>query len=209
MTVLSVTALTNFLLACEVFLFAGMLLQRPKQRYSAAWFWCGVFVLLGFSALLGGIDHGFFEAQGLPRYVLQRGNWLVIGLVSFCMLMTTAEHFFVPRARRIVAVVGAVQLLAYTVAIYAAGSFALVIVNYVPVLGLLLVMSVRETRRGSGSAALAAGLVVMLLASAIQALHVDRFSPLNASGLYHVVLMAGVVFLYRGGVHLRTVRDRP
>jgi hypothetical protein len=206
MTALGVTSITNFLLACEAFFLAGMLAQRRGSRFSAAWFWSGMMLLLGLSALLGGVDHGFFEAQGLPRYAIQRTNWLVIGVVSFLMLMTTACQFFAPRVQRVLLLVGLGQLAVYSTVILAAGSFAAVIINYVPSLLFLLVMSALRVRRGVGSWQMMAGIVVVLLASVIQGLDVDVFDPLNSSGLYHVVSMLAVVFLYRGGLRLRTTR---
>jgi hypothetical protein len=206
MTALGVTSITNFLLACEAFFLAGMIAPRRGSRFSAAWFWGGMMLLLGLSALLGGVDHGFFEAQGLPRYAIQRINWLVIGVVAFLVVMTTACQFFGRRVQGILLVAGLVQLAAYSIVILAAGSFAAVIINYVPSLLFLLVMSAARVRRGVGSWQMMAGIVIMLLASMIQALNVNVFDPLNSSGLYHLVSMVAVVFLYRGGLRLRTAR---
>lgn len=206
MTALAVTAITNFLLACEAFFLAGLLVHRRSARFSAAWFWGGMMTLLGLSALLGGIDHGFFEAEGLPRYGIQRSNWLVIGGVTFFLLMTTAMQFFGRRARKILTIAGIVQGVVYAGAVLAIEDFAVVIVNYVPVLVLMLVMNVVGLKNRTGSWPMIAGIVILFVASAIQAAGVDVFDPLRASGLYHVVSMVALVFLYRGGLRLRTVR---
>ncbi len=204
MTALGVTSITNFLLACEAFFLAGMLAQRCGSRFSASWFWSGMMLLLGLSALLGGIDHGFFEAQGLPRYAIQRTSWLVIGAVAFLMLMTTACQFFTARVRRVLMAAGLVQLVVYAIVILVNGSYAAVIINYVPALLFLLLMSVLGIRNGSGSWQMIGGILIMLAASAIQALDVNVFDPLNSSGLYHLVLMPAAILLYRGGVRLST-----
>src|SRR5687767_14184634 len=98
LTPLAVTSITNFILACVVFLLAGMLLALPKARGSAAWFWSLTLLILGASALLGGIDHGFFEVHGqLPiRRVLERTNWVLLGLLTATVLATAARQFFSP-----------------------------------------------------------------------------------------------------------------
>ena len=57
--------MTNFILASEVFLLAGLLLGRIKVVRSAEGFWSAALLFLGIAALLGGIDHGFLESYGL------------------------------------------------------------------------------------------------------------------------------------------------
>src|ERR1035437_3972672 len=42
------------------------------------------------------------------------------------------------------------------------------------------------------------------VASGIQAASVDVFSPLDRNGLYHLLSMVGVAFLYLGGMQFRT-----
>ena len=68
----SITSITNFLLAAELFYLVGLMARTPKARDSAAWFWAGAMLALATSALLGGIDHGFVEPAGLSRYWVQR-----------------------------------------------------------------------------------------------------------------------------------------
>lgn len=204
MTALAVTAITNFILACETFLFTGMLVKTKKAPQSAAWFWTWALGLLGLGALLGGIDHGFVELLGgAARYALQRINWLVLGGTTFCTLMTTSRQFFPRNVQRVVTVLGVLQLLAFAILVFTVGDFLVVILNYAPVMLLLLVCSLLGLRSGTGGWPMIIGIVILVLASAIQALGVDTFSPLDRSGLYHVISMAGVVFLYLGGLQLK------
>ena len=113
MTVVAITAITNFLLAAEVFFLAGRMSRTPKVRFSAAWYFSGVLLLLGLAALLGGIDHGFFEPANIPRYLIQRSNWIVLGGVTVCLLMTTAKQFFSPAGQRAVFLAAVVQFAAW------------------------------------------------------------------------------------------------
>jgi hypothetical protein len=51
-----------------------------------------------------------------------------------------------------------------------------------------------------------AGILILFAASGIQAAGVDVFMPLDRNGLYHLLSMLGVVFLYCGGVRLKTTQ---
>jgi hypothetical protein len=205
MDTLAVTSITNFVLAGEIFFLAGLTIGTPKASFSAAWFWGGAMFALASSALLGGIDHGFVEPAGLSRYLIQRADWIVLGLATACMLLATARQFLGPRWQRPVLVVGAIQLAAYVVAVLSVGDFRVVILDYVPVMLLLLALSVRGTRDGTGSWQMILGILVLLMASAAQVLGVDPPGVLDQNGLYHVVAMIGVVFMYLGGRRLSVV----
>lgn len=198
LTAAAVTALTDFVLAGEALFLAGLTAGVRKTRFSAAWYWAGTVLLLGLGALLGGIDHGFFEPAGMPRYFIQRANWIVLGGMTFCLLMATAKQFFSPAMQRVFLVVGMIQLAMDTVAVLTIDSFLDVILNYLPVIVLLLVMSCIR-----GSWQMIAGILIQFAASTIQAMGVDALSPLDHNGLYHVVSMASVVFLYLGGKRLK------
>jgi len=204
MTSAALTSLTDFALAAETLIFAALVLRRPKQRFSAAWYWGGTMLLLGIGALMGGIDHGVFEPAHWPRYGIQRGNWVVLGAMTFCLLMTIGQQFFPPGLRRVLPAIATAQFAVDTVAVLTIDSFLDVVLNYAPVMLLLLAMSIAGLRNGSGSQAMIAGIVVLFTASGIQAAGVDTFTPLDHNGLYHVVSMAGVALLYRGGLRLRT-----
>jgi len=69
---------------------------------------------------------------------------------------------------------------------------------------LLLAMNIAGLRNGTGSIHMIAGLLILSAASAIQAVGWDALSPLDHNGVYHVVSMLGVVFLYLGGLRLAT-----
>ncbi len=199
----TITSITNFMLASEVFFVAGMLVQLPKARFSAAWFWAAALSLLGLAALLGGIDHGFFEGAGLSRYFIQSADWIVLGLMTFCMLMTVATQFFSRKAQRFFLIFGMIQFAVNTIVVLLIDSFLDVILNYAPVMILLLAMNMIGLKKGTGSWQLIVGILILFTASAVQALGIDWFSPLDRNGLYHLTTMLGVIFLYLGGLRLQ------
>jgi hypothetical protein len=66
----------------------------------------------------------------------------------------------------------------------------------------LLTANILGLRLGLGSGYLIAGILISIAASAAQAAGIDRFSPLDRNGLYHVLVMVAVVFLFLGGLGL-------
>ena len=67
-----------------------------------------------------------------------------------------------------------------------------------------LVMSFIGLRSGRGSRQMVAGILILFGGSGIQAAGVDVFTPLDRNGRYHLLSMIGVLYLYFGGVQLRT-----
>jgi hypothetical protein len=119
-----------------------------------------------------------------------------------------SRQFLPPSVQPIVTILGILQLGVFAVLVFTVGDFLVVIHNYAPVMLLLLVFSSLGLRTGTGSRSMITGLLILVVASAIQALGVDTFTPLDRNGLYHVISMAGVVFLYRGGLQLKVNGER-
>ncbi|MEJ7137759.1 DUF6962 family protein [Amphibiibacter pelophylacis] len=211
MDAIAITAITNFMLACEVFFLAGWLARGPSsgalQRGSAAFWWALGLTLLGLSALLGGIDHGFVQARGLDRYLITHLNWMVLGGMTACVLLAAAQQFFTGRTRRVLVAVALLQWAAYSSVLWQTDRFVVVIVNYLPVMLLWLGLNVLHLRQGSpgASPAMVAGVVLLLAASAGQALKVrwPGAELLDHNGLYHLIVMVAVVPMALGGRGLR------
>jgi hypothetical protein len=198
------SAVTDLVLACETFFLTGLLAGRPKARWSAAWYWQVALAMLALSALLGGIDHGFFEPHGPTpaRRVVQRATWLVVGLLTWFVFLTASRQFFRPGLRRVGFLAAGVQLVVYVVLILFAGNFGVVILNYAPVMLLLLGLSIGGLKSGKGSWPMIVGILIVFAASAILALRVTVLAPLDWNSLYHLGIMLAVVFLYLGGARL-------
>lgn len=204
MTALQVTALTDFLLACLAFFCAGALAAHPAMARSAAWYWRGAMFFLALAALLGGTDHGFVEPAGMSRIPIQRITWAVLGLMTTAALLTLGAQFLGPERQRLLRRLALLQLLAYAVALVVFDNFLVVVVNYLPVILALLAFNIHGLRRGNGHWPTVIGILLLLLASAAQALGIDAFSPINEDGLYHLISMPAVILLYVGGRRLKT-----
>jgi len=205
MTTQTVTSITNFILAAEIFFLSGLFFARPHQPFSPAWFWAASMLLMGASMLIGGIDHGFIE-PGYPAGVINpvtRLNWSLTGLMTLAVFAAAARQFFKPGTARILLAIAVVQLVVFLIVMFNTQTFTVVILNYAPVLILLLVCSIAGLSSGAGSWAMIIGILISFFASALQAFGVDALAPLDRNGLYHVVLMLAVLFLYWGGAQFK------
>ena len=207
LTPLAVTAITNFILASEAFFFSGLFVARPKNRYSAAWFWQFALLTLATSALLGGIDHGFFESFGqiTIRKVIEHTNWFLIGVLTLLVFITTVQQFFTPVWRKAGFIAAGIQFAVYTALILTVDNFLVVMLNYAPVMLLLLACNSLGLKKGTGAWAMSLGIVVSFAASGIQAVKIDQFAPIDHNGLYHIGMMAAMPFFYWGGSHLNGI----
>ena len=202
--ILAVTAITNFVLACEAYFICGLLFARPKKTFSAAWYWQLALFALACSALLGGIDHGFLEVYCQPavRKLFAHVNWALIGFLTFLTFRTTSAQFFLPAWQRFTNIAATIQLLAYLSLLLFVDDYLLVILNYAPVLLLLLGCNV-FCSRNSGSWAMTTGIVLTFIASGIQASSFAPIGSLDNSSFYHFGIMVALIFFYKGGLNLK------
>ncbi len=198
--------MTNVAWAGEALAAGGYLLARAGPLPSAAGWWALALLSMGVAALIGGIDHGFFEPDGAtPAHAaLARAKNIAAGVFPLFVLLTAGRQFFGGTAQVIFLVVGLVQLGVFVAAVLLTDSFLVVILDYAPAVLLLLVTSILGLSSGAGSWQMVVGLALGIGASVVQALGVDALSPLDRNGLYHVVLMAATVFLFLAGLSLRT-----
>jgi hypothetical protein len=199
------TAITNFIVAAELFFLAGMFVKRNHAPLSASGLWAGAIFLMATSMLIGGVDHGFVESQ-FPNVInpLTRLNWTITGVMTWMVFAATARQFFKPATASILLWLASIQFIIYVVVMFISSDFLVVIINYAPVLIFLLVCTLLGIKHGTGRWSMVAGIVIAFIASGLQAANVDIFSPLDHDGLYHVVLFAAAIFLYRGGYQFKT-----
>jgi hypothetical protein len=203
---LEISAVTNFALASETFLVAGILIGRAPLTASAAGFWAIALVFFAAGFYAGGVDHGFFEPKGdtRGRMVMQKITWICAGIATFFMLLTLLHQFASGSLRLAFMVVGLVQLAVFSFLSIRIHNFLIVIINYTPVLIGLLVLNVLGICTGSGSWYMIVGILVSIAASALEALSVNPFAPADRDGFFHVLLMVAVAFLFVAGFSLKS-----
>lgn len=204
LTDLALSALTDVILACELFLLAGLSFRADVMPKSPAWYWAFTLVLMGMASMLGAIDHGFFQPIAHPGHRgLVIATRITIVLASFGMLLATTGHFMAGQWRRIVIGLGALGFAATAWVVSVSDNFFAVIGYYSAVLLLLLVLSLRGLRDGTGSFAMGIGIILIIAASLMPPLGSQGFLGLGLYGAYHVVLMPAVIALYLGGRRFR------
>ncbi len=207
LTPLALTSITNFLLASEAFFLAGLFFAIPKMPRSAAWYWQWALLLLSTSALLGGIDHGFFEVFGqIPvRKVIEHTNWILIGGMTLSVFLAATEQFGRPAWKRNLTILAGLQFGIYVIISLLIDNFLVVMANYAPVMLWLLIGSFLGLKSGNGTWALNIGIIASFIASGIQAAGLDLFTPFDRNSLYHFGMMIAVFFLYQGGKSLKGI----
>jgi hypothetical protein len=205
MKTVEITAITNFLLTAEIFFLAGRYFEFQKQVFSAAWWWNIAIFLLGTTTLIGGIDHGFFEVHNRPeRSYITKINWGVLGILTFVILITISKQFFSATFQPFILGVGIVQLIVYFILLLRVNSFLLVILNNTPVMVMLLIINLLKFSSTPGSLPMIAGIIILVIASLVQAFKIRLLFLLDGNGLGHIILMVGVIFLFYGGLGLST-----
>lgn len=203
---LALSALTDVILAAEVFFLAGLSCRTGIAWRSPAGWWAATMFLMGLAPALGAIDHGFFEMIDHPaHYELTVATRATAALASFTMLAATCGQFLTGRRRVALMGLGLAGLVATVGAIVFSDNFFSLVGYYSLILLVTLGFHLAGLRDGRGSIAMCAGIVGVLGASA--ALPIGFELPvLGLYATYHVLLMPAVVLLYLGGRRLRPTR---
>ncbi len=204
---LALSALTDVILACELFFLAGLSLRQEVRLGSPAGIWGLTLLLIGLASMLGAIDHGFFEAIGhdghRPMVVATR---VVIVLGSLAMICATAMQYLSGKTQMALIGIGALLALWPVSIILTSDDFLPVILYYSIGLLLLAGFSAAHLRRQKNAGVMLTGIVLTLAVSAMIPLQSDGFWGLGLYASYHVLLMPIVFLLYLGGRSFRPER---
>jgi len=204
LTPLALSALTDVILACEIFFLAGLSVRSDMVVFSPAWWWSVTLVLMGLSTMMGAIDHGFFEGVDDDAHaVAMLATRALIAVASFTMLAATAGQFLGALWGRLVVVLGLAGLVVTLWQLWGADNFLIVMAAYSAVLLLTLACHLAGLRNGSGSVWMCAAIVLILGASVLIVVESEGFLGLGLFASYHILLMPAVLGLFLGGRHLR------
>ena len=198
--------LTDFALALECAVFC-VLVPRSSQPPLRRW-WVVFFASIGVGAFCGALVHGWFSDESTRAWaLLWRGALLAIGVtatstwaIGAYLQMGERLGAAVRRAARWLFVVYAIILLTVST------SFFVAVLMYLPATLFMLVAIVDAYRRSPtrGEAYGIAGLVLTLIAAAIQqlriALHPVYF---NHNALYHAVQAIALFLLFLAAQSVR------
>jgi hypothetical protein len=171
--------------------------------------WAFGFLMTAVAAFAGGTYHGFI--QMLPAVVARLCWKVTLVATGFGSAALLGAAFLAaatgPLAWGLLALV-VLKLLVYLEVVLARDNFLLVIADYGSALLAMLVAAwfLRPTGLTPAAGWLAAGVGVSIVAGIIQAFRLAPHPRFNHNDLFHMVQMAAIYCLYRGGLLLRDMK---
>jgi hypothetical protein len=208
-----VTAVTDLILALLALGGALYLRQLNSTDPWKANLWASAFGLLVLAAGLGAIAHGFQMSAAVNQWFWRPLN-LSLGLVIALFVVGVSYDLWgLPQAQRVLPITIAIGLAFFGVTLLKPGSFIIFIIYEAVAMVFALGAYVWLAARGqlSGAGWMAGGVLVTIIAAAVQAGWKGQDNPLtliwqfDQNGLYHLIQMAGVVLLLMG---LRAALER-
>jgi Family of unknown function (DUF6962) len=196
------TMLTDYLLGGLALWFAWKLARQGRSSaQQPVVLWAVAFAGLAAAAFSGGTYHGFAEHLGSAALTI---SWKVvvyaIGTVSLALSCAATMAAFQGRPRRVLIGLAAAKFIAYAAWMVQHDDLIYAILDYAPALLYVLVLQAWAWSRHEESGPwIVAGVLVSFAAAAVQQSGFALHQYFNHNDLYHVIQMAGVYLLYRGG----------
>ena len=183
----------------------GWRLMERGTRLSAPRLWGLSFFALALAAVAGGTSHGFAAHLGeLGNLLAWRLTVYSIGVASLCFLAAAAQAYLRRRTRRVLVGLALAEFAVYAVWIANHDDFLYVIYDYAPAMAVVLALALRSWRSGGDPSGpwVVGGILVSFAAAGIQTTGFRWHQYFNHNDLYHLVQMAGLYLLFRGGMLL-------
>lgn len=204
------TMMTDYVMGALAFVLAMRIVgDAAAGRQLSGRLWAAALVMTAVAAFLGGTYHGFIQwMPGASGRAIWKATLLATGIGSACLLAAAVTAATAGALQRALLAVVVVKLLVYVWTIATQDQFALVIVDYGT--ALLAVALAAWFIRPSGLTPAAwwitGGVAVAAVAGAIQWARLAPHVHFNHNDLFHVVQMASLYLLYRGGLLLRDMQ---
>jgi hypothetical protein len=204
------TMITDYAMGALAFVLAMRLLGDPAAGSQVSGqLWSAAFVMMAAGAFVGGTCHGFTQwMPGAAGRAMWKATLLATGLGSALLLAAAAVAAATGAVRSALVAAVVVKLLAYVWTIATRDRFTLVIADYGTAMLAILLAAWFARPTGLTPAAwwITAGVAVAAVAGAIQWARLAPHPRFNHNDLFHVVQMASIYLLYRGGLLLRDMQ---
>lgn len=202
-----VTLITDYALGavCAVL---GWRLYRDAGDERARKWWALAFAAAAISALLGGSHHGFATVMSPAAYALSwKATVLAVGVFSFAIVAGSVTATTRGTARAALLALATAQLAVYTAWMLFHDEYRYVVLDTAIAMSALLVLHgwSAASRGDAASRWILAGIAVSAAAAAVQFFGVVPHEYFNHNDLYHLIQLAAMVLLYKGG---KLLRDR-
>jgi hypothetical protein len=204
------TMVTDYVMGALALVLAMRLVgDATAGRQLSGRLWAAALAMTAVAAFLGGTYHGFIQwMPGAAGRALWKTTLLATGIGSACLLAAAVTAATAGALQRALLAVVVVKLLVYVWTIATKDQFALVVADYGT--ALLAVALAAWVIRPSGLTPAAwwitGGVAVAAVAGAIQWARLAPHVHFNHNDLFHVVQMASLYLLYRGGLLLRDMQ---
>jgi len=182
------------------------LIRRARASRARAVGWlAATLAAAGVAALAGALSHGFGpEMAPSAADVLWRVTLHALGLMSFCLVVSSATAALRGPALTAAYVAALVELLGFTGWVALHPEFRWIVLDYGIAILAAGALHLVRLRRGDqpGAVWILAGLGVSIGAALVQRGGFAAHLHFNHNDLYHVVQMLGTWLLYRGGREL-------
>ena len=182
-----ITALTDAILAAWTALLCALLFARANGRRTVI-LWACAFA----AATLGSLAGAAYHAWRLPWKIVP----VAAGMSAFCLGTAIAMAWLGPYARGVAVAILALELGGCLIAASMSDSFLVVAADYLPVLVAILIGCVAH-RHERAARFIAAGILVSFIAVAAQ-----MSGARHHNDIFHLIQMAAMALLYRGGALL-------
>ena len=208
-----VVALTDYGLALESAILAGLLWRGRHQPPSLDTRFAVFFGATALAALAGGTFHGFVtDEQRLVGALLWRVTLLAIGVAATAAWQVGAGLLLPPRVASWLSLVAALGFLGYAIVVtFVTQDFSIAIASYLPA-ALFLLVAFGEAYRRTGARPVLLGMLglgLSILASGIQqarmGVHPVYF---NHNALYHLIQAVALILVFQSARGL-TPSDAP
>jgi len=201
------TMLTDYALCGIALWFAWKLVRQGQSSgEQPVLLWALAFAGLAVAAFSGGTYHGLALYLGPSLLAITWKTTLyAIGIVSLALSCAATMAAFRGRPRRVLVGLAVAKFVLYAAWMVQHDAFVYAILDYAPALLYVLVLQIWAWSRHERSGPwIVAGVLVSFAAAAVQQSGFALHQHFNHNDLYHVIQMAGVYLLYRGGRLLRS-----
>jgi hypothetical protein len=197
------TAATDVLLAVLAATFALSLWRLRQQDHWKATLWAAAFGALSLAASLGAVVHGFAMPEGI-RLLLKQPLNLALGVMIALFVAGVTYEVWGRRASRWVLLgMLAAATLFVGIALLWPDTFLVFIIYQSG--GMFFALAVYSwlagRRRSPGASLLAVGVLITIIAGAIQAsrsVSLELIWQFNHNGVFHLVQAVGIIFIWAG-----------
>ena len=204
------TMITDYLMGALAFVLALRLLGDPSAgQHASGRLWAAAFVMTAVAAFVGGTYHGFIQwMPGVAGRAMWKATLVATGVGSACLLAAAVVAASAGPLRTALVLLAVVKLAVYLWTVSTRDAFVLVIVDYGAALVAVLLAAwfIRPTGLTPAAWWITAGVAVAVVAGLIQWARVAPHPHFNHNDLFHVVQMASLYLLYRGGLLLRDMQ---